>query len=699
MLKGLSLTLLLKYSTTILFNISTLQHFNFFRMLRLLVSLIFILSANLLLAQFPTQGPGGFGNPGGFGQQRPGQLNVDTLQEDIKRDTFGAYRFFVKNPFHEKAFADTLITDYLHQHDPTRQRQWDYMHLGISGSAAQPIVYQPLLRRGFDLGWHQYDLYLKSADDIPFYRHETAFTNVGYSQLGEQNNSFFTLQFSRNFGPGFNFSIDYQRLSERGTTTLFNRQSLRNTTLGLNFWFKGKNGRYNAYLTLVNNKLERNENGGLVKDTLTLGGTFATPAQAEVFLEAARSRYQHEEVQFTQYFQLNRFGSKTDTVSQDSLDNLPTVAVAGKQIYQVAHTISYQNIFSRYNDDNTNLATFYKNFNTDPRGIRNFVGHQKVENQFRLLTYRSQGPLVGRTRQESGLLELGLVHAYHRIELEAKDSSLNEVFAIGRWDLQPVPLVDLRLNAKLGLLGNIGDYQASGEIDFKLGKLGFLKGKATNQLYSPSLIQREFWVTQQRVWNNDFKKTLESNLQASLNIERFDVEVGAAYHLINNLIYFDTIGYARQTGRAVSILQLFLKKNFVFWRIHLDNQVVLQTASEDIVRLPQFFGKHSLYFEGRLFRVLNSRIGVDVRYQAGYLADYYLPLTGQFQVQDKRMVDFYPAADVFGSFQITKFRAFFKLENVTRFIYPQNQLFYQTSFYPMPPSSGFRLGIRWFFVD
>ena len=670
--------------------------YNYPFVLKLLTTLLFLSGATMLMAQFPTQGPGGFGTNNGLNVQRPGQTAQDSIQEEVKRDTFGVYRFFAKNPFQEKIFADTLLNDYLYQHDPARQREWDYMHLGISGSAAQPIVYQPTLRRGFHLGWHQYDLYLKSADDIPFYRHESAFTNVGYNQLGDQNNSFFTLQFSRNFGKGFNASIDYQRLSQRGTTTLFTQQSLRNTTFGLNFWFKGQSGRYNAYLTLVNNKLERQENGGLVNDTLTLEGNLATPAQAQVFLESGRSRYQHEEVQFTQYFQLNRLG-KRDTSNQDSL---PLVAVAGKQIYQVAHSVSFQKIFSRYNDEDlTLLDTYYRNYNTDPRGIRNFVGHQKIENQFRLITYRSQGPLVGRVRQENGLLELGLVHAYHRIELEGKDSSLNEVFATGRWDLQPIPLLDLRLNAKLGLLGNIGDYQASGAIDFKLGKLGHLTGKATNQLYSPSLIQREFWVTQQRVWNNDFKKTLETNLEAALNIERFQVEVGAAYHLINNLIYYDTTGYARQSGKPVSILQFFVKKNFVLWRIHLDNQVILQKSSEDIVRLPQYFGKHSLYFEGKMFQVLNARIGLDVRYQAAYRADYYMPLVGQFQLQDKRMVDFYPAADVFAAFQVTKFRAFFKLENITRFIYPQNQLFYQTSYYPMPPSSGFRLGIRWLFLD
>jgi Putative porin len=62
------------------------------------------------------------------------------------------------------------------------------------------------------------------------------------------------------------------------------------------------------------------------------------------------------------------------------------------------------------------------------------------------------------------------------------------------------------------------------------------------------------------------------------------------------------------------------------------------------------------------------------------------------------LVDFYPAVDAFGAFQVTKFRAFVKWENLTRFILG-DQLFFLSSYYPVPPSTGFRIGLKWFFAD
>lgn len=655
-----------------------------------LLSIIGLCVSLALGAQIPGQRPGTFGPTNG--RPAPGTPEIDSLQEEVAKDTFGIYQFFAGNPFYETAYADSSLNQYVHQYDPARRRTWDYMTLGLAGSPAQAIVYEPILRRGFDIGMRQYDLYTKDAGQVPIYRMQTAFTNVEYAQLGDQNNGFFGAQFASNFGKGFTLSLDFNRQNQNSTTTLFQRQRLRSNTLGLGMWFKSQNQRYNGYLTLVNNKFERQENGGVRDSIFTGEGQFSTPQNARIFLSGARSRYQMQEARFTQYFQLNRFG-KSDSLSTD------TIAVKGKQVYQVAHSISLQNVLSRYSDvELSGLGGFYVPFQKDSRGIRHFLDYQKIENQFRILTFQSQGPLVGRVREEGGLLEVGLVHALHRIQQEPRDSTLNEVFLQGKWRLSPVPLLDLNLSAQFNILGNIGDYQLMGEMDFKLGKLGVLKGKAVNQLYSPNLMQREFWVTQQPVWRNDFRKTLETNLQASLVLDRWGLSLGAGFNLFNNPIYFDTSGLVKQTNRAVSIIQFWIQKNFVFWRLHLDNQLALQSSSDDIIRLPGIFGKHSLYFQGTLFKVLKSRIGFDLRYQSEYYADYYFPLTGQFQLQDTRIVDFYPAIDAFGAFQVTKFRAFVKWENLSQLIFGE-QLFFQSSYYPVPPSNGFRIGIKWFFAD
>ena len=126
------------------------------------------------------------------------------------------------------------------------------------------------------------------------------------------------------------------------------------------------------------------------------------------------------------------------------------------------------------------------------------------------------------------------------------------------------------------------------------GDWGGLEALFLNQLYSPTLVQESFYVTQQPVWGNAFKKTLETNLQGTLFLSKWGLELGGGYHLINQAIYFDTAGMARQTGVPVSVSQLFVRKHLRLWKIHNENQWVVQAVSGDVLRLPLLAGKHSL---------------------------------------------------------------------------------------------------------
>ena len=131
--------------------------------------------------------------------------------------------------------------------------------------------------------------------------------------------------------------------------------------------------------------------------------------------------------------------------------------------------------------------------------------------------------------------------------------------------------------------------------------------------------------------------------------------------------------------------------------MHLDNVFTAQTASEDVIRLPSIYSKHSLYYSDKWFKVLLVRFGVDLRFNTSYFSDYYNPLTGQFQLQDTQETEFYPSLDAYFSMRVNKFRAFFKWENFSN-IWITDRLFYQTAFYGHRNGS-FRLGIEWRFID
>ncbi|MBK7872730.1 MAG: hypothetical protein IPJ74_19650 [Saprospiraceae bacterium] len=196
---------------------------------------------------------------------------------------------------------------------------------------------------------------------------------------------------------------------------------------------------------------------------------------------------------------------------------------------------------------------------------------------------------------------------------------------------------------------------------------------------------------------NDFKQTLETTIGGTYLIPTLQIGITGRYHLLNNYIYYDTLSAPQQSATPLSILQFIVQKDFKVWNFHLDNIIAFQNASEDFIRLPQIYGKHSFYYEGNWFKVLNVKLGFDLRYNDAYFADYYNPVSGQFQLQNQRQVDFYPAIDAFFTMRVTKFRAFVKFENLTNAFLTED-FFYQTAYYAYPPAA-LRIGFKWRLVD
>ncbi len=625
------------------------------------------------------------------------ELERDTvIMRPPEKDTFPIFLFQANAPYQEKVFDDTLLNNFFYQYDPVRRRDWDYQHLGVPGTAHHPIVFESAERMGFNIGQKQYGLYTLRSEEMPFYRLDKPFTQVGYILGGQQVNDILEAQFSRNFSQGVNLSFDYQRISQTGDQNLFPHQLSRTRYIGIGLRFRNRSGRYQAFLALSSNRLEFNENGGVVEEPV-LGEDFETPSSAEVFSETAERRTNGADYRYTHYFNLRR----PDSLGRDSLGYQ-----SSRQRYQLRHSIAYGNERHKYFDDFGSVSALagrldsilYGDLLTDQRGLRLFVEQRRLENQFDFLTYRPEALREDQARGSRGLIRVGLKHQIHWLDFESQDSVINNLFLTGSWDVVPAAGIRLETYAHLGLLDQAGDYRIQGDLRMKWGPAVEFHARAVNQLYSPDLFQDRLIVSQVEVWNNDFQKTLETTLSAGLRIPKFRTEVTAVYHLINNYIYFNQSRFPIQTGTPISIGQLLVRQDFTFGALHLDNWLALQTASEDFVRVPTVFGKHSLYVIFPLFKVLNTRVGADFRYQSSYDADYYHPLVGQFILQDQQEVDLYPSLDLMAAIRVTKFRFFFKWERFTELFLP-TELYYQTAGYPFPPGSNIRFGFRWRFSN
>jgi hypothetical protein len=282
--------------------------------------------------------------------------------------------------------------------------------------------------------------------------------------------------------------------------------------------------------------------------------------------------------------------------------------------------------------------------------------------------------------------------------MEAADSTVQNLFLTGRWDVALGDKIRLESSGHFGLLDQAGDYRLQGNLILDLGDPFTLTGQVINQLYTPSVIQDRFYVSEVQLWNNNFAKTLETNISATFGIPDWKLRLTGGYHLINNYIYYDEQGLVQQTRTPISIGQLMVENTFRAGKFFLTNQVGFQVASESFIRLPEIHGKHSLYFAGDLFQVLESRIGFDLRYNTAYFSDTYSPVVGNFRLQNTQEVDFYPSVDAFFSLKVTKFRAFVRWFNLTGVLLP-DRLYYQTAFYPYPRGSNLRIGIDWRFTE
>ncbi len=622
-------------------------------------------------------------------QATPDSTVFSGRQEDTDVDTFGIYYFQAHKPWDLTFLVDTLLDDF-QQYDPVRQRDLELAHLGYLGSATNFLVYQPRFRKGFDVGLHQYDLYQTTAETLPYYLIERPFSIIDYTRGAEQADSYFTAKFGRNFAKGISFTIDYKRVSQLGEQNQYLNQNNRLTALATGLWYQSQNGKYSSYFSYAANTVEHKDNGGVAIESNrdTLWGFLYTlePSAGTVILADGQTRHAHREWSYTHYYRLT---GKPDSIKS----NKRTFGLA----HQVLYNDSYYKFFDDYDaGDTTYFYNWFPDLQTDDRGMRFYLKHKYLRNNFRLMTYKKAGQVGNpKTVANKDFFEAGISHTWHNVQLEgATDTILNDILIHGQLNFQPSEKLRLETYAHLGLGNNAGDYLLKGELFFDLGKAGELGLAASNQLYRPDYLQHQFFLTQRQVWNKDFKRTLETNIEANYLIPILKIKATGAYHLINNYIYFDTLSLPRQTGVPLSITQLILSRDLKFGVFHLNNTVALQAASESFIRLPGIYGKHSLFYDDTWFQdKLYIRMGFDLRYNDTFDGYYYNPVTGRFQLEDRQKINFFPSVDFWLTIRITKFRGFMKFENLSTML-SKNQLYYTTAYQPNQ-NPFLRFGFSW----
>lgn len=636
------------------------------------------------------------GNASSSSQSRSDSMSAN---ESGYPDTAHITHYFAENPHQLFAENDSLLNRNFQHYDPTRRRMFDYRHISTVGTAAYPFVYAPQQRFGLDLGLHAFDVYTLKNSEIKFYQQTKAFSDMSYSG-SSQDDGVMNARFSRNFAKNINFSVELRRIFNLGLLSnevpsvqgrpISDLTRCRTTALGVGLSWHRR--RSNGFLTYTNNSVQQYERGGIVDmtifDTASEGGL--TPTSPEQFLDNGLTKTQKNEVSLLQNLYLNRDSTGL------------------KRRYIVTHQISYRAVNHRFSDIFGSVGSpsvrrydtlFYTNFLNDERGMRFVMKENFVENAFSIKTAKLRTDSLQKKVNENDLLEVGIVHQYQNVNQEVTDFNFNNILLRGRFNFSPNRVLDIRTYAHFNILGkNLGDYKLQGDLQLNLQKLGKFNAQITNQLYDPTLLQQNFYANFGEIWKTDFKKTLETQISASISIPRLGFELIGRYSLLNNYVYFDTLAKPTQISTPLSIPQFILNQNFKFGILGSENTLVWQRPTEKVVFVPEFFMKNSLFIEGKIFKkVMLTRFGFDVRYNSAFYAPAYMPFSGQFYQQNSFKTGKIPAVDAYLSFKVQTLRLFFKMENVIGDL-AQGQPVWNAYRMPLGERT-FRFGLRWLLLN
>ena len=555
--------------------------------------------------------------------------------------------------------------------------------LGNNGLAIHDIVYNPFQSGlGFNYSKNNYSSYYYNPHQLKFYNTRTPYTDLFYvmGTKGEQN---FKMTFSYNVKKNWNLTADFFRLRSTG---IYDRQTTFENYIALSTNYKSKNNRYWLLGSVIYNGEKNQENGGIKEDSL-FDITKSLEQQAlRINLSYATRSQVNRNVYLKQIFNLGK--KSTDT------SDIKVIIPESRLIL----SSTYDDNYLRFEDSQSDmLSGYYSNLYYDSTNTRDSTYFRKIENELewkRLDNNKHRGLI--------DLLGVGL-SVKHQLEFVRQrdiDTVFNNIIAGAQL---------YNTYSKHAFWWNLsGNYVANGynKNDYQ-GMLVFRKKlldsilditlKGQNRQQTADFIYSQY-RSNNFVWNNHFEKMQQSGAEISFKINKYHLEVIGAVNSYTNVLYFDNYATARQYTGTVQVFYASLKKDFSLWNWHLNNRITYQkTPDLSVIRLPELVLEHSLYYENDLIKkALHLQIGASVYYSTAYYADAYMPVTGEFYLQNQKKYGNYPFIDFFINAKIKTVRIFFKIDHLNSGLNGGGYIL--TPGYPYAGRT-FKLGLSWKFYD
>lgn len=587
----------------------------------------------------------------------------------------------------------------------------NYITLGNNGSASYPILFTPILKAGWDAGFHAFDAYRFTLEGTKFFKTTRPFTQLTYLLASGKEQLVKVFQ-TQNIKPNWNFGFEYRLITAPG---FFKTQNTNHNNYRLFSNYQGKRKRYSAYFELMGNKLTASENGGIKNDTfltnsdykirigvpVNLGGD---PRQVNIFSSKIYTGNLYKD--FTFFLRQSYDLGKKDSIKVN--DTTTEYLFYPKLRFQ--HTFTYneysytfQDTLSSLSDAKSDSAIFKDWYDTTliPHSGLSF----SIADKWSVLTNDFVIRQFPETKNPAQFIEAGL-----RIEnltgtfSGGSRKNFYNVVAHGEYrNKTRNKKWDAIANGEFYATGlNAGNYSVFASLTRTLNsKLGDIELSFQNINRSPSFIFED-------ASSFNFKNNL-----ATKNENITVISAAARNPLFNlwfrnismtNYAYFKNYYQTAQNSNLINIVQVQASKKFRLakhFNLYSD-AIIQQTDAAAPVRVPVFYTRQRLALEGLFFKNLNVSTGLEGRYYVPFKANNYSPVMGQFFPQDTVTINNRPDLSLYFHFRIKSFTGLVRFENLNTISLAQGFGFTNNNFAaPNYPTPGliFRVGVQWNFVN
>ena len=567
-------------------------------------------------------------------------------------------------------------------------------YLGTAGSAA---LYHNYFKREEMPDAPMFTPYAGDSDTdetVLQFNTKTPYTELGYwgtpfaNRTMEESN--LRLLTTQNISPAFNFTLAYRRLGSRGM--LANESTDHRTTVIVGNYM-GK--RYFANFGTVRQRVEHGENGG-IQDSFWIRDTSVEPKSIAVNLTDASNTYKRRSwfIHQTLAVPMNFFRRDRDSLS-----------LGEGTMAQIGHSAEFTTYSKIYTDriaasDSAGRAFYFNRFylneteSADELSVRNF------ENRFflKLQPYASDA-LLARINAGLGYQILSTYGFRPQDYLSGpRYQTQHNIYVYGGASGQLRKYIAWKADADYYLAGpRMFDFDIDASLRFSVYPVEqgiHLSGKFHTGLRTPHPFEQTMSMNHHQ-WQNDFSKVSRSTVEAGLSIPKWRLDAGFGYALTANLLYYDTLSVIRQYSEApVSVMSAWLRKDFTFWRIHLDNQALFQLSSApEVLPLPRLTLNLRWYFDIDVVKdVMNIQLGVNAIANTRWYAPAFAPDLGQFYNQTHEKIGNAPYFDIFANIQWKQACLYVKYANAFQ-DWPSSDYF--SAYHYIRPETGIRFGILW----